>query len=400
MSVNENQAVNPLALIRDFLKLESSSGILLMVAALLALIMANSPLSHLYQGLLDVPVEVRVGALHLDKPLLLWINDGLMAVFFLLVGLEIKRELLDGELSRPSQVVLPAMAALGGMAVPALIYLAFNQGDPQALEGWAIPTATDIAFALGVLSLLGDRVPLSLKVFLTALAILDDLGAILIIAAFYTSNLSLTMLVLALIGTALLVILNRSGVTSTAAYVWVGIFLWICVLKSGVHATLAGVALGLAIPMRDHRNPGRSPLREMEHRLHPWVAYAILPIFAFANAGVSFSGVTLGDLFSPLPMGIAVGLVGGKTIGVFLFSALAIWFGWSRLPEGAGWSGLLGVAVLCGIGFTMSLFIGSLAFEQDGLDYAVAVRLGVLGGSAVAAVAGLLILRSALRKAA
>lgn len=389
-----------LPLLREFYKLESAGGILLLFAAALALVLANSPLDRLYAGFLDIPVEIRIGGLHLAKPLLLWINDGLMAVFFFLVGLEIKREMLAGQLSDPRQVILPAIAAVGGMAVPALIYTAFNLGDPVALEGWAIPTATDIAFALGVLALLGDRVPLSLKVFLTALAILDDMGAILIIAAFYTSNLSPTMLLLALVGTGTLVILNRACVSSTAPYILVGIFLWVCVLKSGVHATLAGVALGLAIPLRDPRDPERSPLRELEHRLHPWVAYGILPLFAFANAGVSFTGLTPASLLEPIPIGIALGLLLGKTAGVFGFSAVPILLGWSRLPEQSTWAGLLGVAILCGIGFTMSLFIGSLAFEQDGLDYAVAVRLGVLGGSLVAAVAGYLLLRRVLPRPA
>ncbi|RCX31898.1 Na+/H+ antiporter NhaA [Thioalbus denitrificans] len=389
-----------LPLLREFYKLESAGGILLIFAAALALVLANSPLDRLYAGFLDIPVEIRIGGLHLAKPLLLWINDGLMAVFFFLVGLEIKREMLAGQLSDPRQVILPAIAAVGGMAVPALIYTAFNLGDPVALEGWAIPTATDIAFALGVLALLGDRVPLSLKVFLTALAILDDMGAILIIAAFYTSNLSPTMLLLALVGTGTLVILNRARVSSTAPYILVGIFLWVCVLKSGVHATLAGVALGLAIPLRDPRDPERSPLRELEHRLHPWVAYGILPLFAFANAGVSFTGLTPASLLEPIPLGIALGLLLGKTVGVFSFSAVPILLGWSRLPEQSTWAGLLGVAILCGIGFTMSLFIGSLAFEQDGLDYAVAVRLGVLGGSLVAAVAGYLLLRRVLPRPA
>jgi len=389
-----------LPLLREFYKLESAGGILLIFAAALALVLANSPLDRLYAGFLDIPVEIRIGGLHLAKPLLLWINDGLMAVFFFLVGLEIKREMLAGQLSDPRQVILPAIAAVGGMAVPALIYTAFNLGDPVALEGWAIPTATDIAFALGVLALLGDRVPLSLKVFLTALAILDDMGAILIIAAFYTSNLSPTMLLLALVGTGTLVILNRARVSSTAPYILVGIFLWVCVLKSGVHATLAGVALGLAIPLRDPRDPERSPLRELEHRLHPWVAYGILPLFAFANAGVSFTGLTPASLLEPIPLGIALGLLLGKTVGVFSFSAVPILLGWSRLPEQSTWTGLLGVAILCGIGFTMSLFIGSLAFEQDGLDYAVAVRLGVLGGSLVAAVAGYLLLRRVLPRPA
>lgn len=385
-----------LPLLREFYKLESAGGILLIFAAALALVLANSPLDRIYAGFLDIPVEIRIGGLHLAKPLLLWINDGLMAVFFFLVGLEIKREMLAGQLSEPRQVILPAIAAVGGMVVPALIFIAFNRGDPVAMEGWAIPTATDIAFALGVLALLGDRVPLSLKVFLTALAILDDMGAILIIAAFYTSNLSPTMLLLALVGTGALVILNRARVSSTAPYILVGIFLWVCVLKSGVHATLAGVALGLAIPLRDPRDPKRSPVRELEHRLHPWVAYGILPLFAFANAGVSFTGLTPASLLEPIPLGIALGLLLGKTVGVFLFSAAPILLGWSKLPEQSTWAGLLGVAILCGIGFTMSLFIGSLAFEQDGLDYAVAVRLGVLGGSLVAAVAGYLLLRRVL----
>ena len=376
--------------IREFLRLEAAGGVLLAAAALLAMLLANSPLAGAYAGFLDIPVEVRVGALEIAKPLLLWINDGLMAVFFFLVGLELKREALEGELSTPSQVVLPALAAAGGMAVPGAIYAAFNWGDPVTIEGWAIPTATDIAFALGVLSLLGERVPVGLKVFLLTLAILDDLGAIVIIAIFYTTNLSPLSLAVASAALAVLVAFNRMGVTRLAPYLLVGLVLWVSVLKSGVHATLAGVALALIIP--------RNATGNLEHDLHPTVAYAILPLFAFANAGVSLAGLTPDVLLAPVPLGIAAGLVAGKAVGVFMVSFLAVSLGLARLPTGASWGALFGVSLLCGIGFTMSLFIGGLAFESSGVQYMAQMRLGIIAGSLVAGTAGYLVLRHALRE--
>ncbi|MCG7981630.1 MAG: Na+/H+ antiporter NhaA [Candidatus Thiodiazotropha lotti] len=380
--------------IQDFMRRDSASGIILIFAALVALLMVNSPLSWVYDGLLSTPVEIRVGALHLAKPLLLWINDGLMAVFFMLIGLEVKREFLEGELSRADQIVLPGLGAVGGMLVPAAIYYALNVDDPLALNGWAIPAATDIAFALGILSLAGNRVPVSLRVFLMALAIFDDLGAIIIIAIFYTADLSFYSLVLAFTMIATLLILNVMHVTRLSAYVIVGIILWIAVLKSGVHATLAGVVLGLMIPISDPKNEARSPLREVEHGLHQWVAFLILPIFAFANAGVSLSGLSLGDLTDPVPLGIAAGLFIGKPLGIMLFCGGAILLGFAQLPTRANWFGLFSTSVLCGIGFTMSLFIASLAFEQSGEDaLIVGDRLGILLGSGLSAVVGLLLLK-------
>jgi NhaA family Na+:H+ antiporter len=379
--------------IADFLKLESAGGLLLVAAAVLALIFSNSPLRQAYDDLLKIPVEMRFGSFALAKPLLLWINDGLMAIFFLLVGLEVKREVIEGELSTPAQIVLPVVAGLGGMVVPALIYFIFNRGNGAALNGWAIPTATDIAFALGVLSLLGKRVPVSLKIFLTAVAIADDLGAIVIIALFYTAELSIAMLFLAAVAIAVLIALNLQKVTRIAPYVMVGVILWVFVLKSGVHATLAGVAIAFAVPLKTTDAQGVAPLHQLEHSLHPWVAFGVLPVFAFANAGVSFAGVTLTALAEPLPLGIAVGLFAGKLVGVFGASAILIRLGLAKLPEGAGWLQLIGVAALCGVGFTMSLFIGSLAF--DGPGYFTPLRLGVIAGSALSGVTGYLLLRFA-----
>ncbi len=384
--------------LRDFLKLESSSGLLLIGAMALALLCANSPLAGLYGGLLQTHVEVHVGALELAKPLLLWINDGLMAIFFLLVGLEVKREVLEGELSSLPQVALPGIAALGGMLVPALIYAWLNWSDPVALQGWAIPAATDIAFALGVMALLGKRVPSALKLFLLTLAILDDLGAIVIIALFYTVDLSLLSLGLAAGAVAALFLLNRFGVTRIAAYVVVGIFLWTCVLKSGVHATLAGVVLAFAIPLRAHDEHGNSPLRHLEHNLHPWVAFGILPLFAFANAGVSLAGMSPADLLAPLPLGIAAGLFVGKQLGIVGFSWVGVKLGLARLPKGIGWREFHGMAVLCGIGFTMSLFVATLALVGAGPEADDAARLGVLLGSLTSALGGYFLLRLAVRK--
>ncbi|HSE79938.1 MAG TPA: Na+/H+ antiporter NhaA [Alphaproteobacteria bacterium] len=382
--------------IREFLRLEAAAGIILFFAAVLALLADNSPLAPFYEALLSTPARISVGAVALDKPLLLWINDGLMAIFFLLVGLEIKREIADGELSNPAQVVLPAVAALGGMAAPAAIYALVNLGDPAALRGWAIPAATDIAFALGVLSLLGRRVPIAIKVFLTAVAIFDDLGAIIVIAVFYTADLSWLSLAIAGGALVLLAALNLAGVTRLAPYMIVGLALWVCVLKSGVHATLAGVVLAAAIPLRALDEETRSPLRHLEERLHPWVAYLILPLFGFANAGVSFAGVSWGALGHPVTLGIILGLFVGKQVGIFGACWLAVRLGVARLPEGTDWLALYAVAILCGIGFTMSLFIGALAFDDPG--HAASLRIGVLAGSLISAIAGIAIMRVALAR--
>jgi NhaA family Na+:H+ antiporter len=386
--------------LREFLRFESASGMLLVGTAAVAMILVNSPLAWLYNYLLEVPVAIRIGGFEIFKPMLLWVNDGLMAVFFFLVGLELKREILEGDLAQPSQAVLPAFAAAGGMAVPAIIYAWSNWQDPVTLHGWAIPAATDIAFALGVLLLLGKQVPTALKVFLMTLAILDDLGAIVVIAIFYTTNLSLSSLVVAFSALAVLILMNRRGVTRLPAYVLVGLIMWASVLKSGVHATLAGVALAAVIPMRDPNNPKHSPLRELEHDLHPSVAYFIVPLFAFANAGVSLEGVQLETLLEPVPLGIAAGLFLGKQLGVFLFAWLAVQLRMARLPAGVTWGQLYGAALLCGIGFTMSLFIGSLAFEHAGPQYGASVRLGILVGSLLSAVVGYVVLRMVLSRQA
>jgi Na+:H+ antiporter, NhaA family len=383
----------PLDAIREFLKLESASGIVLMAAGALAVVAANSPLASIYDGLWQIPLTLSVGAFALAKPLLLWINDGLMAVFFLLVGLELKREVLEGELSNRSQIVLPVAGAIGGMLVPALIYTALNLGNSVAMRGWAIPSATDIAFALGILALLGSRVPLPLKVLLMTVATLDDLGAIVLIALFYTNQLSFPAMLCAGLALTGLVLLNVAGVTRIAAYLTVGVVLWICVLKSGVHATLAGVATAFAIPLRVGDPHGEAPLRALEHSLHPWVAFGILPLFAFANAGVHLGGVNPESLSEPIPLGIAAGLFVGKQVGVIGFVGLVIAVGAARLPERVGWRHLYGVALLCGVGFTMSLFIGSLAFEGIALGPMVDDRLGIITGSLLSAVAGYLWLR-------
>jgi NhaA family Na+:H+ antiporter len=371
-----------------FVHHEAAGGLALMAAALAALVASNSPLASLYDGFLNIPVGVRVGPLAIDKPLLLWINDGLMTVFFFLVGLEIKRELLRGELSTFGQAVLPALAAAGGMAVPAAIYTAINAGDSAALRGWAIPTATDIAFSVGVLALLGSRIPASLKIFLLALAIIDDLGAIVIIALFYTEHLSPDSLLPAAAGVAVLWGLNARGISRPAPYVLTGLFIWVCVLKSGVHATLAGVAVALAVPLRPDTPGQPSLLEQLEESLHPWVAFAVLPLFAFANAGVSLQGLSLAKLLQSVPLGIALGLLVGKPLGIVGATWLAVKGGLAPRPEGASWRQILGIGMLGGIGFTMSLFIGTLAFPDP--VHAAQLRLGVLAGSIVSAVVGYL----------
>jgi len=382
--------------IRDFLRRESAGGILLVVASVFALVFANSPLSGLYASLLNIPVEIRFGAFQIAKPLLLWINDGLIAIFFFLVGLELKREFVEGELSDLQKISLPALGAIGGMAVPSAIYLLFNAGDPLAVTGWAIPAATDIAFALGILALLGKRVPTQLKIFLVSLAIFDDMGAIIIIALFYTSELSVLALSVAGVCILALALLSRRGVTNLSLYLLIGLVMWASVLKSGVHATLAGVVLALFIPIREDPQTGRSPLREMEHDLHSSVAFIILPLFAFANAGVSLQGLTVAALTAPVPLGIALGLFVGKQLGVFGLCWLGIRLGIARLPQRVNWSQLYGVAILCGVGFTMSLFIGSLAFEDAASPYLYQDRLGIISGSLLSAVVGYLWLRRAL----
>ncbi len=376
------------SMLQRFFKLESASGILLILATALALVIANSPLSYLYEALLDTPVAIIIGELSINKALLLWINDGLMAVFFFTVGLEIKREVLHGELSSPAKVVLPIVGAVGGMAVPAAIYSYVNWGDAAAMRGWAIPSATDIAFALGVLSLLGSRVPPALKVFLLTLAIADDLGAIIIIALFYTTDLSTVSLVIA--GSAIVVLLsmNLRGVQGVAPYILVGLVLWTAVLKSGVHATLAGVILGLMIPATNRDEQGRNNLERLEHELHGPVSFVILPLFAFANTGLSMTGLTFEALLAPVPLGIALALFLGNQIGVFGSCLLAVKLGIARLPSGVGWKEMYGVAILCGIGFTMSLFISSLAFVEGDPNFAFNDRLGILLGSLLSAVCG------------
>jgi NhaA family Na+:H+ antiporter len=384
--------------LRDFLRLEAAGGLILMVATVLALVVANSPLTVYYKALLDLPLEIRIGTFGVAKPLLLWINDGLMAVFFFLVGMELKREVIEGHLSSPRQASLPAFAALGGMLAPAAFYVAFNRGDSVAMGGWAIPTATDIAFALGVLSLLGKRVPTALKAFLLSVAIFDDLGAIIVIALFYTAKLSMLSLVVAAILILGLASLNRFGVTRPAAYFLLGVPLWVAVLKSGVHATLAGVVLAMFIPLRASETSSSTPtpkslLRHLEHALHPWVAFGVLPVFAFANAGVPITGLSIADVLHPVPLGIVTGLFFGKQVGILVMSWLAVRLGIASRPEGIGWWQLYGTALLCGIGFTMSLFIASLAFEQGGAAYLGLERLGILLGSLVSGILGYVVLR-------
>lgn len=374
-----------------FFQSETAAGAMLMLAAAVALALSNSPLDWLYDSLLATPIAIQIGGFSLDKPLLLWINDGLMAVFFFLVGLEIKRELVEGRLSTWKRASLPAIAAAGGMIAPALIYLSFNAGHPVEAHGWAIPAATDIAFAVAVLALLGRRVPASLKVFLLALAILDDLGAIVIIALFYTADLSLGSLAIAGVGAAILLALNLKGVTRFLPYLLVGIVMWVCVLKSGVHATLTGVVLAFAVPMKDAPAGRRAPLYTLEDALGPWIAFGVMPMFAFANAGVSLAGFSASDLFAPVPLGIALGLFLGKQAGIFGFSWIATRLGLCALPPGASWAQMYGVSVVGGIGFTMSLFIGTLAFSDPA--YATAVRIGVLSGSILSGFAGYAILR-------
>ena len=383
--------------IQEFIRLETSGGVVLMIAAIFAMIIANTPLSATYDLILGTYIKVGIGNFEIAKPAILWINDGLMAIFFFLVGLEIKREVLAGELSSFDKAILPIMAAIGGMAVPGIIFAIVNWGTPENLNGWAIPTATDIAFALGILALIGSRAPIALKIFLLAIAIIDDLGAIVIIAIFYTSELSINALSISMIGFAAAVALNRLGIQRTAPYLLVGIIMWVFVLKSGVHATLAGVLIAFTIPLKA-KTEDEALLYKMEHGLHPWVAFLILPVFAFANAGVNFTGIGIDDLLQPLTLGIAVGLFLGKQIGIFLATWIGVKSGIARLPENVSWKHVYGVACLTGVGFTMSLFIGSLAFTTA--DAMNAVRLGVVLGSVLSGIIGYLLLKSAANDSA
>ncbi|QHQ34003.1 Na+/H+ antiporter NhaA [Algicella marina] len=380
----------PLNAVSRFFRHDAAGGILLMVSAVLALVIYNSPLSGFYDEALNATLAITLDDQGLEKPLILWINDGLMAIFFFLIGLELKREFMEGKLKNPSDVILPGVAAFGGMAVPALIYAFINWGNPETIHGWAIPAATDIAFALGVLALLGKHAHPSLKIFLLTLAILDDMGAILVIALFYTAELKVHYLGLALLPLAALLWLNLRGTHRVAPAILLGVLLWVLVLKSGVHATLAGVILAFLIPIKDQF--GKSPLHSLEHALEPYVYFLIVPIFAFANAGVSVTGLSLADLVSAVPVGIAAGLFFGKQIGVFAFTFAVVKLGFARLPHGVSWVHIYGLSCLAGIGFTMSLFIGGLSFTDPVL--AAEVRLGVLTGSILSALLGYAVLRA------
>jgi len=383
-------------LLKSFIESDASNGMVLIMAAVAAMILANSAeTAHGYQAFLNEPVQIRFGALDISKNLLLWINDALMALFFLLIGLEVKRELIVGELASRDKAIFPVIAALGGMALPALVFLGFNHGDEIARNGWAIPTATDIAFALGVLALLGSRVPAALKVFLMALAIIDDLGAIIIIALFYTSGLSMLSLGVAAGAIVVLALLNYFNVRKISVYMLVGIVLWTAVLKSGVHATLAGVIVGFFIPLE--KREGHSPAEHLAHGLMPWVNWLILPLFAFANAGISLAGITLSDVFSPEPSGIILGLLIGKPLGITLFCWLAVKLRLAVLPHGTTIRDIMAIGVLCGIGFTMSIFISSLAFDSAHEQLVTFSKLGILTGSVLSAVIGYTLLRIKLR---
>ncbi len=385
--------------IKNFLKLESSGGILLFTAAILAIICANTSVQSVYFDFLQTQVVLKVGAFAIDKPLLMWINDGFMAVFFVLVGLEVKREMFEGSLSSVRKASLPAFAAFGGMIVPALIYYFINHHDPELVRGWAIPMATDIAFALGIVALLSKQVPLPLKMFLLALAIIDDIGAIVVIAIFFSHEMSMPALIVASLAIITLFTMNRYKVVSMIHYLIVGSILWASVLKSGVHATLAGVIIGFAIPLRGKN--GETPLYHLEHILAPWCSFVILPLFAFANAGVSFDGMSLEKLISPVPLGIAFGLFIGKPVGVFLFSYVAVLLRLAGLPQGVNFKQIFAIAVLCGIGFTMSVFIAGLAFgadNNDGSNMLPLAQLGILIGTNLSAVLGYILLKATTNK--
>lgn len=388
--------INSNSVFLQFFKQESASGIILMLSAVLAIVLANSPLEFYYALFLETPVELRVGAIKIAKPLLLWINDGLMAIFFFVVGLELKREMIEGELSNIQNVVLPGAGAIGGMLIPALVYSYFNYGDVRAMKGWAIPAATDIAFALGILYLLGSRVPISIRIFLTSLAVFDDIGAVIIIAIFYTSHISLLAIIIVACCMIALAIFNRSRIEFKSLYVMIGIVMWVAMLKSGVHATLTGVILAMFIPSRSKTNSNYSMLKDLEGDLHALVAFFILPFFAFANSGITLSGVGIEQLLHDVPLGIALGLFLGKQAGVFGFCWLSVKLKLTALPSDMSWAALYGTAALCGIGFTMSLFIGSLAFEETNVNLFFDERLGIILGSLASGITGYTILRFTL----
>lgn len=380
----------------NFIKNDASPGIILVISAALAMFLANSPLMEAYLSFLEFPVSIHLGTFAIAKPLVLWINDGLMALFFFMVALEIKRELFYGQLSRPDQIVLPFIAAIAGIAVPAIIYIMFNYHDDIAINGWAISSATDIAFALGIFILFGKHLPPSLKLFLLSVAIIDDIGAVIIIALFYAQELSHTSLLIAGIGLVTLLVFNRFKLSNKTAYILVSIVVWAAVLKSGVHATLAGFAVAWFIPIA--RDNAKSMSYTIEHGLHPWIAFFVLPLFAFANAGVSLTGTSVDELFTSVSLGIIAGLFIGKQLGIFTVCWLAVKLKLCQLPKNANWGQLYGVCLLCGVGFTMSLFIGSLAFEEQGLSYQTQVKVGVLVGSLFSAVAGALMIRYSSKK--
>lgn len=381
----------------SFFKLESASGIVLIISALAAIILANSPLNGYYTLLIETLVVIKIGTFEIAKPLLLWVNDGLMAVFFFMIGLELKREFIEGELSDKKNITLPALGAIGGMVVPAAIYLLFNHEDPMAAKGWAIPAATDIAFAMGVLALLGPRIPTSLKIFLMSLAIFDDVGAILIIAFFYTSKISALALAVALVCISVLFLLSRGGYFGKSLFILIGVVMWVALLKSGVHATLAGIILALFIPIKSPDNPDISPLKNLEHDIHTSVAFVIVPVFAFCNSGIDLHGKGLEDLGHDVSIGIFLALFLGKQIGVFLACWLGVTLRYTRLPDDVSFSQLYGAAVLTGIGFTMSLFIGSLAFEETGVNLNFDERLGIILGSFTSGTLGYYVLRTVSR---
>lgn len=384
--------------VKQLLKHDAAGGVLLVIAAMLAMVMANSPLQFFYSDLFSTPVVFQFGGFEINKPLILWVNDGLMAIFFFLVGLEVKREVLAGHLQTKDQIMLPAIGAIAGIMIPAVIYAAFNYNETIGVKGWAIPAATDIAFALGVYSLFGRSLPVTLKLFLLSVAIFDDIGAIIIIALFYSAELSTLSLVVGMLGLCILFILNRLKVKSTGMYLLVGAIIWAAVLKSGVHATLAGFAMALFIPLDGENRSGQKMLYHLEHKLHPWVAFAILPIFAFANAGVELIGTSTEEIFNPIVIGIVLGLFVGKQIGIFSACYIAVKIGLAKLPAGVTMQQLYGASILCGIGFTMSLFIGSLAFETAPPEYMNSVKVGVIVGSLFSAILGGIVISKSAKK--
>jgi NhaA family Na+:H+ antiporter len=382
--------------IARFMRLESAAGVMLLGATVLAMIVKNSDFAQVYTAFLNIVGQIRIDELSIEKPLFLWVNDGWMAIFFFVVGMEIKHEMVHGHLSDRSQIILPLVGAIGGVAVPALIYVLFNWQDPEAIKGWAVPTATDIAFALGVLAAVGSRVPVALKVFLMTLAILDDLIAIVIIALFYTSGLSVNSLGAAAAVITIMIVLKAVRIQSTTPFLMLGAILWICVLKSGVHATLAGVVTAMFISSKPVGDHAESPAKALIEDLHPWIVFVILPTFAFINAGIAFEGLELKSLFDPVPLGIALGLLIGKPVGVMLSAGGVVFSGLAKLPAGVTWTHLFGVSVLCGVGFTMSLFVGGLAFAEGGAGYERIDRLGILVGSGLSALIGFCILRASI----